>query len=85
MATNEHLATLLAEVARRLTAIEEKIGGGGGAAGAPASGGDVSKQTAEFDDLVAKFGVAFRDASAGLGADAAALVRAGEARDSRHA
>ena len=76
MATNEHIVLLLADVAKRLSAIEEKISGSAGApASSPSSGHEVSKQTAEFDELVAKFGVAFRDASTGLGADAAALVR----------
>lgn len=77
--TNEQLATLLGDVAKRLTAIEDKLasgGGGGLEARAPAgtTDDDVSATTAEFDALVAKFGSAFKDLSMTLGEDAGVLV-----------
>ena len=75
--TNEQLAALLGDVAKRLTAIEDKLASGGAVAAAPPSSGgdDVSAVTAEFDAVVSKFGVTFRESSAALGADAEALVR----------
>jgi cytochrome c556 len=77
--SNADIASLLAQISTRLSNIEAKLATMSAPGGSPggSAGGDeeVSRQTAEFDGLVSKFGVAFQELSAKLGADAAALVR----------
>ena len=75
MASND-IQGILSSILERLTLIEGKLSGAPAAAGnaAAPSSDVVSRQTTEFDALIAKFASTFNDLSAKLGADAAQLV-----------
>ena len=79
MATNDQVLAMLTAITQRLASIESKLSSGasaGHAAVGAAAGEETSRQTTEWDGLIAKFGGAFSELSTKLGADAAALVRA---------